>query len=227
MLPNRAKPANVGKVPNAMSAELPSTLPPNSAAAPLLDATSKVALACILFAWFFLDTLVVSVGGLQHGVRFFDMASVAADPARLFFPAASSLQRFAFSVVCLASLSLSALPAVRRERTAWFGLTAPLLLMLFCGLVLYAKTSGDFLNLPPRSDNVSQSVIHFANGLFKKGGGVIAKHIGIGVGGYVALAAAGLLAWRGVRNFSARAGVGADHPGEGAIERRCVLLPVW
>jgi hypothetical protein len=168
----------------------------------LLDGTSKAALACIFFAWFFLDTLVVSVGGLQHGVRFFDMASIAADPVRLFFPVSSSLQRFAFSVLCVASLALSVLPAVRRERAAWLGLTAPLLLMLVCGAALYAKTSGDFLNMPTRTDSVSQGIIHFANGLFKKSSGVVAKHIGLGVGGYVALLAAGLLAWRGARKFS-------------------------
>jgi hypothetical protein len=168
-----------------------------------LDTTSKIAVACIFLGWFFLDTLVVSVGVVQHTVRFADMSVIAADPTRLFYPLGPSVQRFLFSVICLSCLALVALPQMRRERIAWLAPAAPLALMLLCALAVYVKTSGDFLKTPATANDLGSSVIRLANSLARRGGDIVARHISVAAGGYLALIASAVLAWQAVRRFVA------------------------
>jgi len=172
-------------------------------AAAQLETASKFALLCIFFGWFLVDTLVVTLGSLQHGVRFFDMAAVIADPTRLFFGIQGSFQRILFGLVCILCLLAPLLPHLRRERANWLGYLAPLILMIICGALLYSRTSNEFLATPSDAGRVGSNLIRFANDLVHHGSGLVARHISVAVGGYLALIASMVLALRGARHFRA------------------------
>jgi hypothetical protein len=166
-----------------------------------LDASSKIAIACLIVGWFFTSTLVVSFGSLEHGVRFFDMSAVIADPTRLFFGIDSLMQRVVFGLICIACLGGPLLPQLLQRRAAWLGYLAPLVLMVLCGAILFSKTSGEFFSTPGNAGTVTGSFIRFANDLVNRGGGLVAKHISVGAGGYLALIASVFLAVHGLRRY--------------------------
>jgi hypothetical protein len=170
-------------------------------AAAELDTPSKFALFCIFFGWFLVDTLVVTLGSLQHGVRFFDISALIADPTRLFFGIQGSSQRIFFGLVCVLCLLAPLLPHLRRGRANWLGYLAPLLLMLVCGLLLYSRTSGEFFAAPSDAGHAAGNLIRFANELVHQGSGLVARHVSVAVGGYLALMASVVLALRGARRF--------------------------
>jgi hypothetical protein len=170
-----------------------------------LDSTSIVALCCIFSSWFFIDTFVVTLGSLQHGVRFYDVPAVIADPTRMFLGTATTFRTFLFGGLCIICLLLPITVYRRGERWAWFTLSAPLILMLVCGLLLYSRTSGEFFATPTNAAGVSGNLIHFANGLLHRGSGAVARHVNIGLGGYAAFVASLVLAISGVRGFKKQA----------------------
>jgi hypothetical protein len=160
-----------------------------------------VALLCIFLSWFFIDTFTVTLGSLQHGVRFYDLPAVIADPTRLFFGTTASYRTFLFGTLCVLCLLLPLAVYRRRERGVWLALLAPLALMLSCAALLYYRTSGEFFAMPADPARVAGNLIHFANGLMHRGSGAVARHVSVGVGGYLGFAAALLLAILGVRGF--------------------------
>jgi hypothetical protein len=170
-----------------------------------LDSTGVVALFCIFLSWFFIDTFTVTLGLLQHGVRFYDVPAVIADPTRMFFGTATTFRTFLFGALCIACLLLPIAVNWRGERWTWFTLCAPLILMLVCGLLLYSSTSGEVFATPTNAAGVSGNLIHFANGLVHRGSGAVARHVNIGVGGYAAFVASLVLAISGVRGFKKQA----------------------
>jgi len=172
-----------------------------SKAAAQIDALSLLAMLAIFVGWFFFDTLVVSLGSLQHGVRFFDISAAIADPTRIFFGVDGSFQRVFFGLVCIACLSAPLLPHWRRQRLGWSAYLAPLALMVLCGAFLYSKASGDFFPAPSDAGSLGSSVMRFANDLVNRGSGLVAKHISVGAGGYLAFAGCLLLAVQGIRQF--------------------------
>jgi len=163
---------------NLQPAEQPTLLSRLTQAAAQLETASKFALLCIFLSWFFLDTLVVTIGSLQLGVRFADISGVIADPTRLFFGIQGSSHRVMFSMVCMLCLLAPLLPHMRRKRVNWLAYLAPLALMVVCGALLYSRTSGE-----------------------RQGTGLVAGHVAVGFGGYLALVAALVLALRGARHF--------------------------
>src|ERR1700727_614365 len=88
-------------------------------AAGQIELPSKAAIVCIFFAWFLLDTLVVTLGSLQHGVRFYDMSAVIADPSRMFFGLQGSLHRTLFIPLCIVCILAPLLPHLRAVRALW------------------------------------------------------------------------------------------------------------
>src|SRR5579863_1204848 len=114
--------------------ESPRTLPAARAApvvdilsaARRIDGASQVALLAIFVGWFFVDTLVASLGTLQHGVRFFDISSAIFDPTRIFFAGDASWRRGSFVLLCLVCLLAPILPHWRTARWAWAAYLAPL-----------------------------------------------------------------------------------------------------
>jgi hypothetical protein len=166
-----------------------------------LDTAGVIALFCIFLSWFFIDTFAVTLGSLQHGVRFYDLPAVIADPTRMFFGSATTFRTFLFGALCVVCLLLPLAVYRRQERWIWLALFAPLGLTLVCGALLYYRTSGEFIAMPAEPASMAGNLIHFANGLVHRGSGALARHVGIAVGGYLGFAAAVLLAILGVRGF--------------------------
>jgi hypothetical protein len=106
-----------------------------------------------------------------------------------------------FGLVCILSLSAAALPYLRRERAAWLAYLAPLVLMLICGVLLYSRTSSEFFGSPTDASVVGSDLIRFANKFARQGSGLVARHISMGVGGYLAFVASLVLALRGIRHY--------------------------
>ena len=166
-----------------------------------VELASKIAIVCIFFSWFLVDTLVVTLGSLQHGVRFFDMSAVIADPSRMFFGLQGSLHRMFFIPLCTVCLLAPLLPHFRRVRQLWLSYAAPLTLMVICGALLFSQTSREFIAAPGNAGRVGGNLIQFADDLVHRGGDLVARHVSIGLGGYLALAASILLALQGARRL--------------------------
>ncbi len=190
--------------------ESPRSLPAARAAAPLadilsaarrIDGASQMAILAVFVGWFFVDTLVASLGSLQHGVRFFDISSAIADPTRIFFAADASWRRGLFVLLCLLCLVAPILPHWRAARWAWAAYLAPLALMVACAALLYSQTSSEFFLAPQDAQSLTGSVIRFANGLVHRGSGLVARHVSIGAGGYLAFAGSLALAVQGMRRL--------------------------
>jgi hypothetical protein len=181
--------------------EAPSWSAQVAAAGARLEAPAKIAIACIFLCWFLLDTLVITLGSLQHGVRFYDMSAVIADPARMFFGFHGWGHRAAFGLLCLVCLAAPLLPHFRQARMLWLAYLAPLALMGICGALLLWRTSGEFIAAPGDAGGIAGNLVQFANGLVHHGSSLVSRHISVGVGGYLALVACLVLALRGIRRY--------------------------
>jgi hypothetical protein len=176
-----------------------------------VDGTSKLAMVCVVFGWFLMNTLVVSLGSLEHGVRFFDMSAVIADPTRLFFGVDAPFHRAFFGLLCLACVAAPlaphlakldlAKPDIVKKKSAWLFYLAPLALMVACGVLLYSRSSGEFFAAAPDPKSLSGSLIHFANDLVRRGSDLVSRHISVGAGGYLGLIGCVVLAVQGLRRF--------------------------
>jgi hypothetical protein len=173
-----------------------------------LEATSKLAVVCVFFGWFCMNTLVVSLGSLQHGVRFFDMSALIADPTRLFFDGDTPVHRFLFGLSCLASLAVTVLPHLVKARHAWLAYLAPLLLMVGTMLTLYWRTSGQLFAPPDDPKSMTAGIINFANDLVHRGADIVSRHVSVGAGTYLALIGAVVLFVQGVRRYRDSQGFG-------------------
>jgi len=170
-------------------------------AAGALDALSKFAIISVFFAWFFIDTLEVRLGSIKHGVRFFDAGAVIADPTRMFFSIDTTFGVVVFALVCFLCLMGPLAPHIWRNRFAWLAYLLPLLLIIVCGLMLYSKTSGEILATPSDVNGLSGSVTSLANKILQRGSDLVARHVAVGAGGYVALLGSLVLGYQGLRRF--------------------------
>jgi hypothetical protein len=164
-----------------------------------IDLASKVAMGCVFFGWFLADTLVVTLGSLQHGVRFYDMSAMIADPSRMLFGLHGSWHRTIFLPLCLVCIFAPLVPHFRRIAALRLCYGAPLALMVICGVALFWRTSGDFIVAPGNAGRVGGNLIQFANDLVHHGGDLVARHVAIGIGCYLALAGSAVLALQGAR----------------------------
>jgi hypothetical protein len=179
----------------------PTPLGKLSAAAGRVDGLSLSAMAAIFIGWFLIDTLVATLGSLQHGVRFFDISAAIADPTRIFYGVDSSFQRICFGLICFICLLGPLLAQRRSHRMAWLAYLAPLALMVLCGALLYSKTSSEFFSAPGDVNTLSSSALRFAHDLVHRGSGLVSKHVSIGAGGYLAFAGSLFLAVQGMRQL--------------------------
>jgi hypothetical protein len=171
------------------------------AAAGGLDSASKFAIVSVFFAWFFIDTLEVSLGSIKHGVRFFDAAAVIADPTRLFFPIETTFGVISFALICCLCLLGPLAPQLWRSRLAWLAYLLPLTLIVVCALLLYSKTSNEILAAPSDGGGLRTSVLNLANKILQRGSDLVARHVAVGAGGYVALLGSLVLGYQGMRRF--------------------------
>ncbi|MDB6082820.1 MAG: hypothetical protein JWN43_701 [Gammaproteobacteria bacterium] len=186
------------------SMEVPSTQPLFGRAVRALgelEGSSKLAIACIVFGWFFMTTLVVSLGSLRHGVRFFDMSAVIFDQSRLFFDVDTPFHRMFFASLCLLCLLAPLVPHMVKSKFAWAGYLAPLALILVCAVVLYSRTSGEYFAVPADTRSLSASFIRFASDWVHRGSDLVWRHVAIGGGAYLALIGSLILAVQGIRRF--------------------------
>jgi hypothetical protein len=155
-----------------------------------LDGPSKLAIVCLVFGWFFM-------------VRFFDISAVIADPTRLFFDLYTPAHRILFGLLCIACLAAPLTPHWIKDRRAWFTYLAPLALLAVCAVILYSRSSGEFFSTPVDAKSLSGNIVKFANDLVRRGSDLVARHVAVGAGGYLALIGSAVLAVQGVRRFRA------------------------
>lgn len=162
-----------------------------------------LALVCVLSGWFLLDTLHVSAGPIDHGVRFYQLAAIISRPVRLFTGVdhGYGFGTALFGLVCVAALLAPLAPLYARDRRAWLGHFAPLALLLACALLLYARTSGEFWATSNEPEAISNDLIRFANDLIHRGGDIAARRVAIGAGGYLAFVGSAVLALRGILHY--------------------------
>jgi hypothetical protein len=166
-----------------------------------LDTLSKIALVCLVIAWFFADTLVVALGSIKSGVRFYDISAVIGDPSRLFFSIDTTFSVVAFGGLCIACVLLPLTPHFFRGRFTWFAYCAPLALIVTCAVLLYSRASSEFFTSPALPSGIGSKVVHFANSLVQHGGGLVARHVAVGLGGYLGTLCGLVLAIQGFRRF--------------------------
>jgi hypothetical protein len=173
-----------------------------TAAATRLGAGSWIALTLTALGWFAFNTLRVEWGPIRHGVHFYEMAEVIAQPARLFNGLdvnRGGITTALFIVLCVAALMAPWLLSARRPRLAWLGWFAPLALMICVALVLKVRTSGDLFQETGWVDTLGHDVRHLANHVFRGAGAAAAQRVSLGAGGYLALLSSFCLAWLGVQ----------------------------
>jgi len=165
-----------------------------------IDSPTWIALVCVLLGWFGLNTLVATFGPVVHVVHFYDLPVVMQDPRWLVtgvedvFP----LARMAFGFVCLVAVTAPLLPRLGFPKVPYLLSAAPLLLMLLCGIVLYVKSSSTHIDATAGVPRLGGYLAKWANGASTWGSDVVARHIAIGTGGYLAFIASGFLAVRGI-----------------------------
>jgi hypothetical protein len=174
-----------------------------------VDRQTWIALICLAVGWFFLATLVTTVGPVQQKYHFFDMLTVMLNPAWLLYGMGSShpLESVAFGILDLGVLVLPLAPFIFRKRSAWLLSATPLVLMLLSGYALYKRTAGPFFASTDRGGRITHALVNFGNAVAEGLGDAASRHITVGLGGYLALAAALFLAVKGLRAFRTAAPV--------------------
>jgi hypothetical protein len=161
-----------------------------------------LALICILVGWFFMATLVTTFGPVRQAYHFFDLLTIMRDPTWLLHGMGSShpLESIAFGLVNIAVLALPIVPFALKTRSSWLLAAAPLTLMLLCGIELYVKTSGPYIQATG-GGALGDYIARMGNAAAMRAGTAISKHISVGLGAYLSLLASGYLAFRGLRKF--------------------------
>jgi hypothetical protein len=170
-----------------------------------LDHTALAAIAAIGLGWFAMATLVVNLGLWQQSIHFYDLLAVVNDPAgRLTgINRAHPLMTLFFVLVCGAAVSAPLAPLFSTQRAAWLGYLVPFILMALSCAVLYTKTSASYFHADDTVPTVSTFLARVAQSAVARASDVVATHISIGAGAYIALLASGYLALRGVCRFRA------------------------
>jgi hypothetical protein len=165
-----------------------------------IDGITWVAVACLVLGWFVLNTLSATFGPIQHTVHFYDLWIVMRDPRWLLTGVTDAypLTRVVFGLVCLIVITAPFLPRLGFPNVPYLLSSAPLLLMLLCGIVLYVKSSTTQIESTESLGRIGGYIAKWTNGAVNWSGDVVARHIAIGAGGYLSFVASIYLAVRGV-----------------------------
>jgi hypothetical protein len=167
-----------------------------------IDNITWVAMACVAAGWFWMNTLIATFGPIQHVVHFYELPSAMKDPRWLLagIGASASLSTIGFGIACLLMIPAPLLPRLGYPHVPWLLSCAPVLLMLLCGITLYVKSSSTHIEATDSLGRIGGYVAHWANGATAWTGDVVARHIRVGAGGYLAFIASGFLAVKGIRD---------------------------
>ncbi|HEY3783650.1 MAG TPA: hypothetical protein VGL55_00040 [Steroidobacteraceae bacterium] len=170
-----------------------------------IDGLSWLAMICLAVGWFGLDTLVGVLGPVRHAAHFYELPALILDPQRLLFGLDPSFSAglALFGLLCLAIIPLPLLPRMGFMTGKWLLLSAPLLWMVLCGSVLYLKASAAHIAAPQGMGRLGGYLASWANGTLDWAGDVVARHITIGPGAYLALLGGAWLLVRGAGELRA------------------------
>ncbi|HEY6482445.1 MAG TPA: hypothetical protein VIY54_02860 [Steroidobacteraceae bacterium] len=168
-----------------------------------IDGLTWTATAALAVGWFWLDALVATFGPVHHAAHFYDFPLVIQDPKWLItgLGGAHGAGTLLFGLLCVAAIAAPLLPRLGYRRAAWLSASAPLLLMLLCSILLYVRASSVHIESATLG-RVGDYLARLANGTVTWAGDVVARHIAIGAGGYLAFLASLWLTLRGT--FGAR-----------------------
>ena len=157
-------------------------------------------MACVLFGWFALNTLVATFGPIEHAAQFYDLGALMKEPRWLLtgVSASRSLGTVVFGLVCLIVALAPVLPRLGYPKVPWLLHSAPLILMLLCSITLYVKASSVHIEATDSMGRIGGYIARWVNAATDWTGDVIARHIAVGAGGYLSLLASGWLAVTGV-----------------------------
>jgi hypothetical protein len=176
----------------------------DSAIARRLDWTVLVAVACVACSWFFMSSLITNYGALQLQFRFYNVFTLMHSPGRIVTGASGDgaiWDAWLFGSVCAAAVLAALAPAVSTHKAAWLGCVAPFALMAVSGAILYHGFSQDLVADDGILGDTGLRLSHLANQLANRVGGMIARQIHVGPGGYLSLAASAFLAVKGLRGY--------------------------
>lgn len=166
------------------------------------DWTVGLAIACVACSWFVLSSLNTDLGAVRLQFYFYNVLTLMRAPARIVTGAeGDTLDALLFGALCVAAIGAAFAPLFSPRREAWLGCTVPLALMLLAALVLYHGLSQDFITDRGDYGDTGSRLIHFANSLSGRLGGMVARRVHVGAGGYLALIAAAYLAVKGLRGY--------------------------
>ncbi len=166
------------------------------------DPLTWLAVVCLLLGWFYVKCLIVWVSGIEHGVRFYDLPAIILKPTQLIFGVRHGyvLLALPFGALCLACVYALTLPYQERPRREWWLLhLLPFALLVGCYALLYHRTGHDLINTDP--DTVAGDLTRLTNSIWNRGTALVARHVAVAGGAYVALAGSLFLAARGVRRY--------------------------
>jgi len=165
------------------------------------DPLTWLAVICLLLGWFYVKCLIVWVSGIEHGVRFYDLPAIILKPSQLFFGVRRYylLLALPFGALCLGCIYALTLPYQGSSRKSWLLHLLPLIVLAGCYAALYHRTGQDLIRTDP--DKVAGDLTRLTNDLWNRGAGVVARHVAVAGGAYVALAGSLFLAARGIRQY--------------------------
>ncbi|MFI4913898.1 MAG: hypothetical protein ACHQAR_01740 [Steroidobacterales bacterium] len=158
-----------------------------------------IALALIAVGWFGMNSIVVSLGRLSQGTRFYQLLAVIHHPAQLVAGVGESWETPIFAALCLAVLAAGLFPYFSARRSARLASLLPLALMCTCAYLLYSSGS---MSQPPSEDvpnTLRGDLLRMAQHALARAQDRMAGHVGVGAGAYLSLLSSTFLAWRGMR----------------------------
>lgn len=169
------------------------------------DWPTLIAIAGVCVGWFVLDAVALRLGHFINSFRFYDLAALIYRPSRLITGSSASdwPLTIPFVAACVAAIAATLAPRFSRERSAWYGLCAPLALMVLSCVVLYVNVAKAPIVAMSGSDEFARTVNDLAAKITHRASDVLAHHLTASAGLWVSAIAAVYLAVTGVRRARA------------------------
>ena len=189
-----------GEVAKAAAVEFQAKgLPVLKRYAELVGIPTLAALACVLVAWFFLPAASIAFFGDKQSATFYDLMRVLNDPQNGLGSFAGQGRSGAgfYGLLTIVALLAPLVPHFWRDGRAWIAYCAPLGWMVLTVLAGYWKVSSGISTAQRQfgafGGDVRGMAREFMSGMLDA--------VSIGLGVYVAAAAAAYLAYVGIRRF--------------------------